>query len=270
MKELQTVIPGIHAALVMQYGEIIAQTADIDEMHPQYSVTKSLTSLAVGMLIDAGKLRLDTKLGTLPDMPQTAPLAEVTLEALLTMQSGLDRGLLFEDRYQCDHFLGACLAQTLGAPEFYYNNANTYLAGLLAEQAADEPLAEFLGREILHPLGIREYSFEYDEKGRFFGASGLHMSTRDLAKLGQSVLEGKMYPAAWLENALRPHARSNDGRDYGMGFWVYGDAFCLSGKWGQNCIGFPSKHALVAVNSHLPQPGDARTYICEVLLPCIR
>lgn len=270
MKELKIAHPSINAALAMKDGEIVAQSEGIEAPYRQHSITKSLTSLAAGMLLEEGKLSLETKAGECLPLPADAPLAEVTLGEFMSMHSGLARQLLFEDRESCPDYLAACLAMPTVPKRFLYNNADFYLAGLMAEAAAGERLDHFIERHILEPLGITDDAFEYDTQGHFFGASGLKTSTHSLAKLGQSLLEKTLYPAEYLETATHRVTVSDDGRDYGYGFWIYGDVISMNGKWGQHCLIFPKENAIIAVNAHLGSVEEMRTFIRETMLPCIR
>lgn len=266
---LQIQHPSVLAAVVLQDGKCVAHSAGAGKCYPQYSITKSLTSLAAGMLISEGNLSLDTAAGSLLPIPENAPLAAVTLRELLTMHSGLAQQLLFADRKNYPDHLAACVAQPVVEKRFLYNNADFYLAGRMAEAAAGEPLGEFLSRRIFRPLGIEEYALEYDPQGHYFGASGLNISTYDLAKLGQSVLEKTLYPKDYLEAAARRQTVSDDGRDYGYGFWLYGDVISMNGKWGQHCLIFPARRAVIAVNADLRSVPEMTAFIRETLLPCI-
>ncbi|GHT92693.1 hypothetical protein FACS1894140_5080 [Spirochaetia bacterium] len=87
----------VEGIIVMQHGKKIAEHRWIPEA-PRivYSLSKSFTSTAVGMLIDEGKLSLDDKVievlsGIVPnftDSVQAARLKSLTLRHLLTMSRG--------------------------------------------------------------------------------------------------------------------------------------------------------------------------------------
>ena len=227
MKMLTRDYPEVLSAVVMHNGEIIAQTSQDDTLYPQYSITKSIVSLAIGMLIAENQLSLSATVGELLHTPETAPLSSVTLEELLTMRSGLNQELLFADRKTCPDYLNACIASEIGTKRFFSINANAYLAGLMAEKTAGCNLSEFIAERIFKPLGIDAYEFEYDTEGHFFGASGLKLRTVDLAKIGYSMTYGGLYPIEWINEALRPHTVSRDGRTYGYYFWLHPDYYYM-------------------------------------------
>ena len=241
--------PEIKAAVVMKNGKILAKTESAEKLYPQYSITKSLLSLCIGILIDEGRISLESTVVDYIDLPKDAPLAQVTLEDLMTMRSGLTQELLFADRKSCPDYLAACLACEMGKGRFHYNNADAYLAGRMAETACGMRLSDFIEQRIFTPLGIRQFDFEYDPQGHFFGASGLMLSTLDLAKLGNSVLSGELYPKEFIHEATRPHTISDKGKGYGLFFWIHPDYFYMSGKWGQKCVMLPKSQRVICVNA---------------------
>ena len=245
--------PRVLAAAVWQDGECLAATAGTDVPRPQYSITKSLLMLTIGILCDEQRLRLHDTVGALLGTPQDAPLSRVTLEQLLTMRSGLTQKILFADRRGCPDYLEACLGTPVGMSVFRYNNADAYLAGRMAEAAAGEPLDGFITRRILTPLGITAHALEYDPQGRFFGASGLVLTLDDLAKLGQAVLDASVCSRMWLQTAMAAHTPTDDGRSYGYFLWTDGVSAYMSGKWGQKCVILPERRAVIVLNSEMPE-----------------
>ena len=256
----------IYAAVVLQNGHIIAEYGHPDALYPQYSITKSIVSLCIGSLIDEGRLSLRSTVGEYLDTPKDAPLSGVTLERLLTMRSGIREKILFADRRGCPDYLAACLAQEIKEQPAQYNNADAYLAGRMAETAYGKPLEDLIISRFFEPLGIVSCDFEHDPQGGFFGASGLMLSTRDLAKLGESVRTGELSPREYLRQAVQAQTQI-DGRGYGYFFWNDGECYSMSGKWGQKCYIFPQQNAIIAMNS---DHGDVDTALRETILPLLR
>lgn len=269
MRLLKTEHPGVLSAVVMKNGELITETTQTDQLYPQYSITKSLVSLVIGILIAEGKISLESTVGEFLPVPADAPLSGITLKALLSMKSGLNEELLFADRRDCPDYLAACLAQKIGEQHFFYNNASAYLAGRMAEAAMDVPLSDLIVSRIFTPLGIKEYAFETDPEGHFFGASGLLLNTRDLAKLGNSMLYSELYPEDWLRTALMPHAVNSEGKCYGYYFWLHPDYYYMSGKWGQRCMVIPKLNAVIAVNSEMKEDNTVSAFIRNELMPTL-
>ncbi|MBQ8927743.1 MAG: serine hydrolase [Oscillospiraceae bacterium] len=259
---------GVLSVCVMKGEVCLARTENAGEDFPQYSITKSLVSLGIGMLCAEGKLSLETTVGQLLPVPVSHPLFKVTLEALLTMQAGFTRELLFADRREASDYLAVCLDDPLTGSGFLYNNACAYLAGAMAEQAAGERFDLFLQKRILTPCGIGACGFEYTPDGGMFGASGLVLSTQDLAGLGIAVQEGVLWEDSWLHRALSCQVSTGTHRDYGYFFWT--DAACsfMSGKWGQKCYLYPGG-LVIAVNSEMKAADTVRTYVDGTLFPLL-
>ena len=94
MKILTPENPEILSAVVMKDGEIIAETEQTGELYPQYSIMKSLICLLIGRLCAEGQLTPKTKIGQLLHIG-ASPISGITLDALMTMRSGLEHKLLF-------------------------------------------------------------------------------------------------------------------------------------------------------------------------------
>ena len=84
---------GVHAAAVMQHGAFLGEYRVVpDEPHILHSLTKSYTSVEVGMLIGEGRLALDDRIASffpelLPAHPSRELLA-LSVRDLLRMAPG--------------------------------------------------------------------------------------------------------------------------------------------------------------------------------------
>ena len=78
---------GIKEVVIIRNGYLIWKGDNIDKVHGVWSLTKSFTSTALGLLIEDGKCSLDTPAKDyIPDMAKTYP--DVTLRHFATMTSG--------------------------------------------------------------------------------------------------------------------------------------------------------------------------------------
>ncbi|MDE5884137.1 MAG: beta-lactamase family protein [Oscillospiraceae bacterium] len=274
MKMLIPENPEILSAVVMKNGEIIAATEQTDKLYPQYSIMKSLVALVIGRLCAEGQLTPRTTVGQVLHTGSAA-ISNISLDALMSMTSGIEQKLLFADRDDCPDYLKACCEASVEIPEngekpgFCYNNACAYLAGRMAETQEDTSLETQIMDYIFKPLGITEYAFEYDPQGHVFGASGLQLSTADLAKLGYGIMTGKICSSPWLRACTRPRSADSKGMPYGYFFWVLSNGFYMSGKWGQRCFVLPDYQAVIAVNSNMQGKDTVNSYIIRQLLPLL-
>ena len=126
-----------------------------DIPHRLYSVSKSITALAVLLLVEEERLRLDAPIATyFPDMGPVHPwLAETRLDDMLAM-IGPHRRTTFDDA-------GDWLTSYFRTPPthrpgtlFTYDTSASYTLAALVERCAGAPLLEYLRPRLLEPLGI--------------------------------------------------------------------------------------------------------------------
>ncbi len=268
--------PEILSAVVMKDGEIIAKTEQTEQLYPQYSIMKSLLSLLVGRLCGEGQLTPKTKVKQLLHTGAAA-ISDLTLDELMTMRSGIDYRLLFDDRKNYSDYLETCcqaavtpLGENQEQHTFFYNNACAYLVGRMVEEEEGSPLDKQIEQYLFKPLGITQYSFEYDPQGHVFGASGLNLSTEDLAKFGHGIMTNQICSKAWLKAATQPRVMTPERIPYGYFFWVLADGnFYMSGKFGQKCFVLPQYHAVIALNANMQSRDFSNSYIIKQLLPLL-
>jgi len=115
-----------------------------------------------------------------------------------------------------DHFV---LAQPLAAPPgtvFNYNSGGAELLGLILRKVSGKRLREFVKETLFDPLGIEDWEWEGSSGFNPAAASGLRLRPRDLAKIGQLVLErGKwqgrqIVSSSWIEDSTTPRLSGSD------------------------------------------------------------
>lgn len=198
-------------------------------MHAQFSVSKSITSLVVGIAIDAGHIAsVDVPyLGLFPYTDYEnwdERKNDITLEHVLTMQLGLQWNE-FDPPYSSpdnrwnrfyfnEHdFAKALLDLPMAADpgtEFAYNTAATVSLGQAVENSVPLMLDDFGISELFFPLGITEIEVTRTPTGLANGGGGFYLRTRDAAKFGQLLLnEGSwngepIVSSDWLAASLTP------------------------------------------------------------------
>jgi CubicO group peptidase (beta-lactamase class C family) len=201
--------------------------------HDIRSISKSVTSLLVGIALDRGLITdLDAPVFSFfPDYSdlRTPEKDRMTLRHLLTMSSGLawdETSVAFtnplntysqmEITPRADHFV---LAQPLAAPPgtvFNYNSGGAELLGLILRKVSGKRLREFAKETLFDPLGIEDWEWEGSSGFNPAAASGLRLRPRDLAKIGQLVLErGKWHgrqivSSSWIEDSTTPRLSGDD------------------------------------------------------------
>ena len=109
---------------------------------------------------------------------------------------------------------------------FNYNGGGTaVLAQILVDHTGME-LPEFARKYLFEPLGITDWEWTGDLRGRPLAFAGLRLRPLDLARIGQLVLqhgqwEGKqIVPADWIAESTRPHIDAGYGLQYGYQWWL--------------------------------------------------
>jgi CubicO group peptidase (beta-lactamase class C family) len=202
--------------------------------------------LLVGIAREEGFFQsLDTRLYDLmPEYFDEDPRKRaITLRHVLTMRTGLE----FDNEEDTGRFLyssGSSVQSVLSRPlvsepgaSFYYHDANPQLASGLLEKVTGVPPEAYAEERLFGPLGIWDYQWEKHSDGLNFGAFGLWLRPRDMAKIGQLMLQGGMWegrqvvPADWVEESTRVYSNGN----YGLYWWVNEEnrVFRASGDGGQ-------------------------------------
>ena len=262
----------LHSLLVIRNGAIVSETyygsQRPDTRHDQYSITKSIASTLVGIAIDRGLIKdVDQSVAELlPQYPPRVPVdpyQQMSLEHLLTMTSGLgwsetDAG--FGALYQSDDWPGFMLALPVVAPpgtQFSYCSGCSHLLTAIVENAAEEGVLEFARQNLFEPLGIRDWSWERDADGVPIGGWGLHLTPRDMAKLGylflrQGEWDGRQIVSPeWVAAATKARTTTDSVRGYGYQWWINPDekGFAALGRNGQTVYVRPEADLIVVTTA---------------------
>jgi CubicO group peptidase (beta-lactamase class C family) len=194
------------------------------------SITKSVLSLTAGCLVDAGKLDVNAPVGRYYPEWAHGEHENVRVLHLLTHSSGIDEGKNTGSIYASRSFVELTLRSKQihepGSHFEYSNRGANLLAGLIA-RAAKEPTEKVAARCLFEPLGITRYWWSKDKTGQVHGLAGLHLLPRDLAKLGQLVLDKGEYDgkrvisAEWIAKSTGALAAVQPrNRRLGMMWWL--------------------------------------------------
>jgi CubicO group peptidase (beta-lactamase class C family) len=267
--------------VVLRHGEKIAEHRWIPEApRNSFSVSKSFVSIAVGMAIDRGKLSLNSRVADFfPENCRKAGkrLSVLSLEHLLSMTRG---HRAFSRPATVDDALAQPLAYQPGT-HFVYDNGSTFLASAMFTRAMGVPVREFLLDALFRPLDIPDPQWPQSPDGHTVGATDLALTTSDLARFGQFLLQRgqwkgrQLVSSAWIDNAGRPQINTRSRRPdwdigYGFGFWpCRHGAYRADGKNGQFVVVFPRKDAVVAINSDEEKPYPILYAVWEEILPVL-
>lgn len=257
----------MHHFMALRHGKVICECnfAPYPKgmWHITHSMCKSITGMAIGMLIEEEKLKLDENIYDIfPDHINAfskifRPV--ITVENLLTMTSSVtfnESGIV-----SGNDWLGSFLnASVNGKPgtEFQYNSLNTYVLSAIVTKRTGETLTEYLTPRLFGPLGITKYYWETCPKGITKGGWGLFLCAEDMAKLGQLYLQrGKwngqqLVSEYWIEISTARHLKTqNDTYGYGYQLWMEQrpGSFEYNGMLGQNVIIYPDMDMVLVTNA---------------------
>lgn len=175
------------------------------------SVTKSMTNLAVGKLVDQGKLKISEPVSTFYPEWLAGPKQQVTVEHLLNHTSGLPF------RAKLPGVEGAIAEDLKAMPgaKFEYSNAGTDVLSGIVEAVSHKRLDRFVGDEFFTPMGIKDVSWRLDPQGHAFGAAGLSAHAGDLNKIGQMMANGgtwngqRLISSEWIAESTKPSQAMN-------------------------------------------------------------
>ncbi|NEA36704.1 serine hydrolase [Streptomyces sp. SID13031] len=286
-QELQTVILVRHGQVVLEEEWAPYRIAD---RHLLFSVSKSFTSMGIGLLVEAGKLSIDDPVVSFFGADErpgkiSDNLAAMKLRHLLTMTTGHAQDTieaLGRDQRMARNFLSLEVAHEPGAP-FVYNTGATYMLSAILQKVTGETLLDYLRPRLFEPLGATEAIWEISREGITKGGWGLSLSTDSLARFGQLLLqrgswEGKqVIPAAWIDEATKKQV-DNSNQDnpdwqegYGYQFWrARNNAYRGDGAFGQFCLIFPEHDAALIVTSASPDMQAVTDIVWAHLLPALQ
>ena len=216
------------AALVIRHGKIVAEWywdgKDKDSTFQAYSVTKSLSSTAIGLLVKDGKVKLEQSASDFIPEWKSDDRKEITVRHLISMDSGLANqdGGIFMHNEQLKLSV-ALPAAHKPATVWNYNNGACNTLSQIITKAAGKEMGEFLEQRLYKPLGITHAKMDRNSD-QTLAYMGLNINARDLAKVGYLFLnkgqwKGKrILPECWILQATTASQELN--KAYGFLWWV--------------------------------------------------
>jgi CubicO group peptidase (beta-lactamase class C family) len=219
---------GTDALVIVDEGKVVAEVGDPNQRFELMSVTKSVVSLVIGQLVDRGLLRLDQPLADFFPAWKGTPKEQIQLQHILAHTSGLDDKPTTEDIYATDDFVAFAVSAELKNPpgkKFFYSNRAANLLAAVVKKASGKALDEWARTELFEPAGIHDFTWSTDKVGNVQVMAGLHLHARDLARLGQLVLDGgrvcgkQLVSEAWIRSSTATF-QPGEERPHGLLWWI--------------------------------------------------
>ncbi|MCR5022757.1 MAG: beta-lactamase family protein, partial [Lachnospiraceae bacterium] len=259
VQELQA-MPGsnMHQLMILRNNHVIYESGfgpyPEGVWHATYSLCKSFTNMAIGLLIDDGKLRLDDHLVNLLDTnwnPLTlVRMKDITIRHLLTMSSGAafnEVGAISGDNWVKGYFDSNVKFEP--GSQFDYNSMNSLMLSAIVSKLTGMSMFEFLKERIFTPMGITKVFWENSPKGITKGGWGMFITPEDAAKLGVLYLQKGQWRGTqlisrhWVEESTKMQITTDrkDNPYYGYHIWMEQrpGSFSYNGMLGQNVRVYP-------------------------------
>lgn len=270
---------GVDAVLAVQGGRLVLERYrdgwEHDAAHASWSMAKSITQFAIGVLVDEG--RLD------PFAPAPVPewagdeRSAITVDDLLRMRSGLEWTEEYLETSDVTEMLGGAgrddragyaaakpLESEPGTVWEYSTGTSMILGRVIADTVGyGEAGTAWIDEALFAPLGITTVEHDLDASGVMSTGSNINMSAQDFARFGLLALRGgewdgeQILPTAWVDYARMPAV---DMPEYGAHWWVQGalddvpfpTMFSAQGFNGQLIFVVPELDAVFVVLSNDP------------------
>lgn len=294
VEALEQRIDAVHSIMLVRHGKVVAEgwwsPYAANDPHVMYSVTKSLTSTAVGLAAQEKLLSpTDLVLSHFPELAPAKPsenMKNLRIVDLLRMSTGHGKDpsqgvKASKDGAWIKAFLGTEVEYKPGT-HFLYNSAGSYVLGAIVQKVSGVTLEEYLQPRLFEPLGIERPHWSKSPEGVNLGDGGISLRTEDLAKFGLLYLqrgewngqrllsEEWVHAATTLQTSTGGNPDSNWDAGYGYQFWrnkVTG--YRADGAFGQFSFVFPMHDVVLAVTSGTSDMHGVMNTVWEHLLPAL-
>lgn len=290
-----------------------------ERKHAAMSMTKSLTGLLAEILVAEGTLNEQATVASIvPELAESA-FADATVRQVMDMTTGLDYSENYEDP-NADIWIYSAASNPLPKPDTYtgpvgyyeylqtvkkagehgkafgYKTINSDVLGWIIARVSGSSVAQLLSAKIWKNIGAEQDAYmTIDSKGTPFAGGGLSAGLRDMARVGQLMLnEGtlnneRLFPLSVVEQIRKggdkaafsqANYRYLEGASYRSMWWVLHNkhqAFAARGVHGQTIYVDPTADMVIvrfashplAKNTHTdPTSLPAYQAVAEYLLSC--
>jgi len=270
----------LHSVLVLKAGgpvlEHVQGGPGLDQPANLKSVSKTVLALLIGLAVDreliagADQALVELLGDRLPD-EATIGSERITVGHALSLRAGLQStsGRNYGRWVQSDNWVHHALTRPMvdrPGGRMIYSTGPSHLLSAALMEAGGEP-SRRIARRWLAELGISLGFWPNDPQGVGFGGNDMHISPRDLARIGElyrqgGVLDGvRRLSRDWVEASWTSYGTSPwSGDDYGFGWFITEiagqRAYYGRGYGGQALFVLPAKELTIVMTSD-PNPPSA-------------
>ncbi len=287
----------MHSLLLMHHDKLIFEgyyaPCSADSLHRMFSISKNFTSIAIGLLIDEGKIALDDPI--IQYFPEKLPdkvhpwIAQMTIRDMLMMRT-CHASTTYKVDMSSDwvkSFFTVPPTHPSGTL-FHYDTSSPHTLCALVEKLTGGDMLDYIKKK-LDILGFSENSYMIkDPFGVSMGGSGLVALPLDMMKFGYFiahrgfVLGKQLISPSYIDLAVSPLTETcvtaplpSEAQGYGLQFWRNErNGFTCYGMGGQLIIFLPD-YELICVttaDTQTVQGGNQQIYdaLYEEILPYIQ
>lgn len=299
LKSIRRVIP-LRTLLIARHGKLIvdAECAPFTKNTVQrmFSCTKSFTSLAVGLLVSDGAIKLSDPI--IDYFPEYLPdkvhpwLASMTIQNMLEMRtchSKTTYNKISTTENWVESFFKTEPTHRPGTL-FMYDTSSPHTLCALVEKLTGMNMLDFLKQRVLNRIGFSSNSYIIkDPFGVSMGGSGLMATSEDLLRVGLLLLnDGKdpakykdpdaeqLYPADYLHEAEKARVfptgpslneKCSERTGYGYQFWrVPGNGYAFCGMGSQLLLCYPDDDVVISMTADTQGIPNADSMIYQSVL----
>lgn len=278
LKEIKSLGINMHSMMILRHGKVAVECCRYPYKSTapmaMFSLSKGITSTAVGIAVNEGLLSLEDKISDYfpyecRSKRDRERYKKVTVYDLLTHRSGKFLPPMYnsEKRHWDELWLSAPFSDEPGT-KFSYISENTYMLAKLLYKITGETVEQYLTPRLFEPMKIKTPYWESDHDGCSAGGWGAFLTIEDMAKIGHCYLQmgkwnGKqLIPESWIRLATQSHVKNipsvfQKNICYGFQMFVLPTrhTYSFNGLYGQYVVVFPEYDAVFAYTS-----GDCDEY----------
>jgi len=270
----------MHGFILMRHGKVAAEgywpPFDENRIHRMYSVSKSFTSIAIGMMIDEKRISLDSKVSEffteyLPNSPHPYILEATVRDLLMMATYNKQNSYTNASPDFAKTFFTDTGPKHKPGQVFHYDTAATTVLCALVEKLSGKAFLDYM-RPVLDAIGFSKDAFcVKTPEGRSWTGSGILCTPRDLARVALLCINGGQWngkqlisrdyisqATSWqIDTSVSPEGEETR-YGYGYQFWrVRNDGFAMFGMGSQYAICMPQNGTILITTGDTQGSGSA-------------
>jgi CubicO group peptidase (beta-lactamase class C family) len=229
----------IKSLLVFRNGKLVAESYikdpnEIINRTAVWSCTKQFTAILAGIAVDQRLFDVDDPISKY--LPQSVSYGKghISIGNLLTMRSGINFNndgfngetsqlLREEPGNSLDFILGLNMRSGPGS-SFYYNDGDPQLISAIIQTQTNEAMHLWAEKVLFSKIGITNLQWLSYKDGMTMGAFGILTTPREMAKLGQLVMNNGLWndeqivSSAWINESTQEKISANETHETNITF----------------------------------------------------